>query len=119
MSKSDADYLRDMLQELDDIITFTQESSEKTFVADIRTQKAVIRSYEVIGEICKRLHLALRVNNPQIDWRRLITFRDFLAHNYDVIASRYIWDAIQDAPPLRAAVEALLASLPDADEADG
>ncbi|MCB9454151.1 MAG: DUF86 domain-containing protein [Anaerolineaceae bacterium] len=117
MSRSDVDYLRDIIQELDDIIAFTQEADEKAFVADIRTQKAVIRSYEVIGEICKRLPSALRTNNAQIDWRRLITFRDFLAHNYDVIAVRYIWDAVQDVPALRAAVEAMLASLPE-DEQD-
>lgn len=117
MSKTDADYLRDFLQELDDIITFTQ-GDEATFAADIKTQKAVIRSYEVIGEICKRLSANLRDSNPQIGWRRLITFRDFLAHNYDVIALRYIWDAVQDVSNLRTAVEAMLASLPT-DENDG
>ncbi len=75
MSKTSAQYLRDMLQELDDISTFTAEG-EAVFMSDVKTQKAVIRSYEVIGEICKRLSPNLQASNPQIDWRRLITFRD-------------------------------------------
>jgi uncharacterized protein with HEPN domain len=85
MSKTNSDYLRDLLQELDDVSAFTVDG-EAAFMGDVKTQKAVIRSYEVIGEICKRLPAELRDANPQIDWRRLITFRDFLAHNYELVA---------------------------------
>jgi uncharacterized protein with HEPN domain len=116
MSKSDAAYLRDLLQELDDVVAFTVDG-EKAFMADVKTQKAIIRSYEVVGEICKRLSPDLRTENTQIDWRTLITFRDFLAHNYEFITLRYIWDAVQDLPNLRASVEVILAALPeDGDE---
>jgi len=112
MSKAAADYVRDLLQELDDIAAFTVEGRD-AFMRDVKTQKAVIRSYEVVGEICKRLPEALREGNPQIDWRKLITFRDFLAHNYDLIGLRYVWEAVEDLPHLRAAFEALLENLSD------
>jgi len=46
-----------------------------------------------------------------VDWRKLITFRDFLAHNYDEIALRYIWAAVEGLPTLRAAIEGILAAL--------
>jgi uncharacterized protein with HEPN domain len=39
-----AEYLRDFLQELDDISAFMVEG-EAVFMTDVRTQKAVIRSY--------------------------------------------------------------------------
>jgi uncharacterized protein with HEPN domain len=110
MSNHNADYLRDILQELDDIAAFTADGKD-AFMADVKTQKAVIRSYEVIGEICKRLPADLRAAYPQVDWRNLITFRDFLAHNYELIGLRYVWDAVEDLPTLRAAIEALLGSL--------
>ncbi|GIV82160.1 MAG: DUF86 domain-containing protein [Anaerolineae bacterium] len=110
MSRTNADYLRDILRELDDIATFTAEGKD-VFMADTKTQKAVIRSYEVIGEICKRLPAELRAANPQLDWRKLIAFRDFLAHNYELIALRYVWDAVEDLPALRAAFESMLAAL--------
>lgn len=112
MSKTTADYLHDLVQELDDILAFTTEG-EAAFMQDVKTQKAVIRSYEIIGEIGKRLPDDFRTANTQIDWRRLITFRDFLAHNYDLIGLRYVWDAVKDVNNLKAAVQALLVSLAD------
>lgn len=101
-----------MLQELDDIIAFTVDG-KAAFMQDVKTQKAVIRSYEVIGEIVKRLPKRFCDANPQIDWRKLAGFRDFLSHNYELIAQRYVWDAVEDAPNLKATVKALLDSLPD------
>jgi len=89
MSRSHADYLHDFLRELDDIAAFTAEG-KAAFMVDLKTQKAVIRSYEVIGEICKRFSDDWRASHPRIDWHKLITFRDFLAHNYDIIALRYM-----------------------------
>lgn len=80
---------------------------------DQKTQYAVIRAYEVIGEIAKRLPQSLRDAHPEIDWRKLIGFRDFLAHNYEEIILEFVWAAVEDAPSVRAAVAALLASLPD------
>jgi uncharacterized protein with HEPN domain len=110
MSKVNADYLRDMLEELDDVAAFTIDG-KAAFMVDLKTQKAVIRTYEVIGEIAKRLPADLRAANPQIDWRKLITFRDFLAHNYDEIGLRFVWAAVEDVPKLRAAVDTILAAM--------
>ena len=106
--KTPADYLRDMLRELDDIAAFTTEG-KTVFMVDARTRKAVIRSYEVIGEIAKRLPADLRDQNPQLDWQTLIGFRDFLAHHYEEVILEYVWTAVEDLPNLRAAVEVLLA----------
>lgn len=108
--KTPADYLRDMLHEFDEIAAFTVEG-KATFMTDAKTRKAVIRSYEVVGEICKRLPDDLRRANPQLDWRRLIGFRDFLAHHYEEVVLDFVWQAVEDLPALRAAVEAMLASL--------
>ena len=112
MRKSVADYLRDFLQELTDVADFTTEG-RAAFMNDIRTQKAVIRSYEVIGEIAKRLPPELSTANPQIDWRKLTMFRDFLAHNYEMVVLRNVWAAVEDLPRLRAQVEALLLTVED------
>jgi uncharacterized protein with HEPN domain len=105
-------HLHDMLEYLDNISAFTTDGSA-VFMSDLKTQYAVIRAYEVIGEIAKRLPATLRDNNPQIDWQTLITFRDFLAHNYQRVILNNIWAAVEDLPNLRANVAALLASLPN------
>jgi len=108
--KTPADYLRDMLCELNDIAAFTS-AGKAAFMADAKTRKAVIRSYEVVGEIAKRLPAALRDQNPQPDWQTLIGFRDFLAHHYEEVILEYVWSAVEDLPNLRAMIEALLAEL--------
>lgn len=107
MSKTHEDYLYDLLLELDDVVAFTVDG-EDAFKSDVKTQKAVIRSYEVVGEICKRLPDDFRASHPQIDWRKLITFRDFLAHNYELIGLRYVWDAVKGVHNLRAAFQAII-----------
>lgn len=43
--------------------------------------------------------------------------RDILIHRYDDVELDVIWDAIQDLPNLRVAVEAILTNLPLDDEA--
>jgi uncharacterized protein with HEPN domain len=98
--KTPSDYLRDMLRELDDIAAFTA-SGRATFMTDTKTRKAVIRSYEVLGEIAKRLPEDLREATPELDWRRLIGFRDFLAHHYEEVILESIWVAVEDLPNLR------------------
>ena len=55
------------------------------FAADARTQAAVERKFEIIGEAVNCLHkdhpeLARRI--PEM--RRIVDFRNFLAHGYDL-----------------------------------
>lgn len=84
-----------MLTELSDLADFTTGGEEALF-ADVQTQRAVIRSYEVIGEIVKRLPPEVPAAAPEVDWRTLTRFRDFLAHNYEVVVLRNGWTAVED-----------------------
>lgn len=74
--KTTADYLQDMLDYLDKAANFTSNGRD-AFYADEMAQLAVIRVYEVIGEIVKRLPQGLRDAHPQIDWRTLAGFGTF------------------------------------------
>lgn len=114
--KNVKNYLQDLLIELSDVATFTADGHEK-FMQDRMAQKAVIRCYEVIGEISKRIPSEVRDTYPQIDWRKLTGFRDFLSHNYDMVILENVWQAIEDVANLRNAVEAMLSEL-DASETE-
>ncbi len=103
-------YLNDLLSHIRQIEAFTIDGRD-SFMHDVKTQFAVIRAYEVIGEIAKRLPQSLKDSNPQVDWRKLIGFRDFLAHNYEEIILEFVWNAVVDLPNLRVAIEALLNKL--------
>jgi uncharacterized protein with HEPN domain len=108
--KDETVYLEDLLTYIQRISQFTVEGKD-SFLKDEKTQFAVIRAYEVIGEIAKRLPQNLRDSNPNINWRQLIGFRDFLAHNYEEIILEFVWKAVEDLPNLQTAFEVLLAAL--------
>ena len=110
------DYLEDLLKYIGHLEDFSREGREN-FMQDVKTQFAVERSYEVIGEIVKRLPDTLLNQYPEIQWRNIKGFRDILSHRYDEIDLELVWQALKDLPNLRIAVKTMLNNLPD-DEPD-
>lgn len=104
------DYLSDAISYLERILRYTADGQD-AFLEDERTQDAVIRVYEVVGEIAKRLPQDIRHKAPQIDWRKIIGFRDFLAHNYNEVILDFVWNAVEDAPRLLTLLKTLIESL--------
>ena len=109
--KSIRDYLTDILLYISRIEDIAKHG-KADFVANYLFHDAVIREYEVIGEIIKRLPPELLMAQSGVNWKTIKGFRDFLAHNYDRVDLNIIWDAIAELPALRSAVEALLDSQP-------
>jgi uncharacterized protein with HEPN domain len=80
-------------------------------VQDGRTQAAVERKFEVIGEALTRL---VRMESPILDcipgYQRIISFRNVIAHGYDAIDHEIVWDVVVNhLPALRDEVDELLA----------
>jgi uncharacterized protein with HEPN domain len=111
--RSARDYLLDCLEYLSDIQTFTAGLDEVGFRASRKTQFAVIRAFEVIGEITKRIPQDLLDTQPAINWRAIKGFRDVLIHQYDNIDLAIVWDAVGRVPEVKQALAAILAILPD------
>lgn len=101
---------RDILIELEDIRTFTRDGYE-AFIRNRMAEKAVIRSYEVIGEIVKRLPQEFYDAHPQIDWHVLASFRDYLIHRYDTLDSKRIWVAVEDVDNLHQKISTFIRQL--------
>lgn len=64
-----------------------------------KTQDAVVRNFEVIGEATKRLPVELTAYYPQIPWRRMAGFRDILIHAYERVDMNEIWNIIEQYVP--------------------
>ncbi|GAB4528083.1 MAG: DUF86 domain-containing protein [Anaerolineae bacterium] len=114
--KSIRDYLLDIMEYLSDVQTFTANLDESAFETDRKTQLAVIRAFEVIGEIVKRVPQDLLDTQPSVDWRAIKGFRDILIHQYDNIDLAIVWDAVGRVSEVKTAVDALLAALPPTDD---
>ncbi len=64
------------------------------YEADLKTKHAVERNFEIIGEAVSRISETYRNAHPNIEWRILKDFRNFIIHDYFGIDNQIVWDTI-------------------------
>jgi uncharacterized protein with HEPN domain len=122
MSRSDPlrvrDYLEHIAEAIANIRDYTAGLNAAAYLADRKTQDAVVRNFEVIGEGCNnvlRHHAAFAASHAEIPWNFAYEMRNALAHGYFKIDQGIVWRTIEtDLPGLSKAVHAALNSLPAA-----
>lgn len=78
--KDDRLYLVHILECIDRIERYTAEGKE-AFMADEKTQDAVLRNLQVLSESIQRLSAGLKAAHPEVDWRGISGFRNVLVHD--------------------------------------
>ena len=77
-------------------ITEYTKDGKTAFFSDTKTQDAVLRNLEIIGQCFKDANLPLLESNfPLIPWRDVAAFRNILAHVYLGIELAIVWDIIE------------------------
>jgi uncharacterized protein with HEPN domain len=110
VSERDRLYLSHILGATADIVEFTTDGRD-AFFADKKTQAAVIRQIEIIGEAVKRLSPALTAAEPAVPWRLIAGARDRLIHGYFSVDLDAVWAMVeQDVPALRAEIARMLSA---------
>ncbi len=108
MKKDPLVYVDDIKDGIMAIRTYTQGMTKAEFEADPKTQDAVFRRIEIIGEAAKRLSEAFMDRYPQIPWYKMVGMRNRLAHDYDYIDLDIIWDIVEKwLPELERQLQAL------------
>lgn len=103
MSKRrDLDFLRDILEAARRIESYTEGMTYEAFLGDTKTQDAVIRNLEIIGEATKNLSAEVREEHHDVPWRGMAGVRDRLIHDYFGINLDIVWQIITDELPLAA-----------------
>lgn len=92
--------LEDIIEACERLSTYTHGLDFEGFRNDPKTQDAVIRVFEIIGEAVKHLPEDFRDQEPDIPWRQIAGFRDVLAHSYFAVDSSVVWDAATVKAPL-------------------
>jgi uncharacterized protein with HEPN domain len=80
------------------------------FMADPKTQDAVIRNLEIVGQSVKDYGIdALAAAAPSIPWQQIAGLRNVLAHQYLGVDLRLVWNIVEfELPKLREPLARLL-----------
>jgi uncharacterized protein with HEPN domain len=95
----DAAYLWDMLDAARTAVQLSSEQDFDQYANDRRTQLAVERSLEIIGEAAGRVSDLFRNAHPEIPWRRIIGQRNVLIHEYGEIKQERIFKTVTENVP--------------------
>lgn len=107
--RRDQDFLGDIREAIQRIAAYTEGMTYEQFMKDSKTQDAVIRNLEVIGEATKNLSSRLRKAYPQIPWKDLAGMRDKMIHHYFGINYEIVWTvAKEELPDLLPKIEDML-----------
>jgi uncharacterized protein with HEPN domain len=103
--RDDALYLGHIRQAAERIVLFSRDG-EAHFRNDIRTQDAIIRNLQVMGEAAKKVSAETRTAHPDVPWKDIAGMRDRVVHDYFGVSLDIVWDVVVNHIP------ALLAVLP-------
>ena len=85
--RDDTELIQDILEAAKRITSYTA-----TFLADTKTQDAVTRNLEIIGEAVKKLSDTLRDAHPTLPWRSMSGLRDRLINDYFGVNFDIVWE---------------------------
>ncbi len=116
MSKKDIlripDYLGHIVEAIERIHRYVEELSEVGFLDDEKTQDAVVRNFEIIGEAARnieRYHQVYAESHPEVPWTFMYAMRNRISHGYFKVDFELVWKTIhEDLPELHELVRQLI-----------
>ena len=102
-------FLQDMLEAARRILAYTEGQDYAAFRGDHKTQDAVLRNLEVLGEAAKHIPEEVSAQYPDLPWREMAGTRDRLIHHYFGVNLDVVWGIVElELPGLVAELEAIL-----------
>jgi uncharacterized protein with HEPN domain len=112
MKRNFAIYIRDILDNMENICSFTENLSYEAFADDKKVHYAVVRCLEIIGEAAKNVPEDIRNRHPDIPWKEMAGMRDKVIHSYFGVDLKKVWLVVQDdIPRLRPGFQKILNEL--------
>jgi uncharacterized protein with HEPN domain len=102
-------FLADVVEAGERALAYTEGLTYDQFLQDPKTQDAVIRNVEIIGEAVKSIPEDVRLQAPDIPWTSIARMRDKLIHHYFGVNLDVVWAVVcENVPVLLVAVKGLL-----------
>jgi len=105
-------YLKDMLENIEKVNYFIENLTYEDFKADERTNFAVIRCLEIVGEASKSIPKEIKSKYNDIPWKDIAGLRDKIVHGYSEINLFRVWLVVkEDFPILKEEIENIMKDL--------
>lgn len=99
MKRKNSLYVKDILDAIASIESFTDGMNYARFKDDDKTSSAVIRKLEILGEATKSIPSEIRQGHKDIPWADMAKTRDKIIHGYFGIDYDVIWKTIKERLP--------------------
>jgi len=97
MSKrEDVDLIKDIKEAIRRISSYIKMMNHDAFFEDTKTQDAVVRNLEIIGEAIKNISVELKDRYPNLQWKELAGLRDKLIHHYFGVNYDIVWHVVKN-----------------------
>ena len=96
------DYIDHIQEAAADARSFVEGLNKDDFLADKRTQQAVIMNFIIIGEAATRVmdgYTQFTQAHPEVPWRSMRNMRNRMAHGYFDINLDVVWETVQEWLP--------------------
>lgn len=102
-------YVKDILENIELAEEFAKDINYEEFVNDKKTNHAVIRCIEIMGEAAKNVPQSIREKYPQIPWKDIAGMRDKIIHFYFGVNLKRVWLVLKDdIPKLKPLIQKVL-----------
>lgn len=110
--RGDREFLNDIREAMVRIESYIAGMNYEDFLNDIKTQDAVVRNIEIIGEAAKNITVGLKSKHKDIDWKKIAGMRDKIIHFYFGINLDVVWKTSKNKiPELKEKIEKILKEL--------
>ena len=100
MSKrGNTEFLADIKEAIARIEEYTREINYDEFLEDKKTQDAVVRNLQIIGEAVKNIAADFKKEHANIEWKKIAGLRDKIIHHYFGINWDIVWDTAKNKLP--------------------
>jgi len=109
MKEEFLDYIEDIIEAMDDAMSFVKGLEYDDFVKEKKTVYAVVRAIEIIGEAVKKIPNDVKKRYPKIPWREMAGMRNKLIHEYFGVDLKRVWKTVkEDIPNLKPQFDKIL-----------
>lgn len=109
MKRDIALYIKDILRNMEKAEKFIKDITYDDFASDEKTNYAVIRCIEIIGEATKNVPDDIRVKYSDIPWKKMAGMRDKISHFYFGANMKKVWLAVnRDIPDIKPHIKKIL-----------